>query len=161
MSLALEFFRVRPWRRNPGPLHLRGEDVSPPLAWSGVPAGTVTLALIVDDPDAPDPAAPRRTWVHWVMYNLPPQAGQLTGACPAKPARGYQGRAQRLAPDRLWRTVPADRAASVLPPSSTHSTWRCPTCACLTRPRSEPAAMRGHVLAHADLIEDNFGKQGH
>lgn len=48
-----------------------GKDVSPPLHWSGLPAGTKSLALIVDDPDAPDPAAPRMTWVHWVLYNLP------------------------------------------------------------------------------------------
>ena len=46
-----------------------GEDVSPPLAWSGLPSGTKSLALIVDDPDAPDPAAPRMVWVHWVLFN--------------------------------------------------------------------------------------------
>lgn len=46
-------------------------DVSPPLHWSGLPAGTRSLALIVDDPDAPDPAAPKMVWVHWVLYNLP------------------------------------------------------------------------------------------
>jgi Raf kinase inhibitor-like YbhB/YbcL family protein len=48
-----------------------GDDVSPPLGWSGVPAAAKSLALIVDDPDAPDPDAPQRTWVHWVLYNLP------------------------------------------------------------------------------------------
>ena len=54
-----------------------GDDVSPPLSWAGLPAGTKSLALIVDDPDAPDPAAPKRTWVHWVLYNLPPRDGSL------------------------------------------------------------------------------------
>ncbi len=54
-----------------------GEDLSPPLAWSGAPAGTRALALVVDDPDAPDPAASRMTWVHWVLYDLPPSAGAL------------------------------------------------------------------------------------
>ena len=48
-----------------------GDDVSPPLAWEGVPHAAKSLALIVDDPDAPDPAAPQRTWVHWVLYNIP------------------------------------------------------------------------------------------
>ncbi len=48
-----------------------GADTSPPLAFRGVPSGAKTLALIVDDPDAPDPAAPKRTYVHWVMWNLP------------------------------------------------------------------------------------------
>jgi Raf kinase inhibitor-like YbhB/YbcL family protein len=46
-------------------------DLSPPLAWSGAPPGTKTFALIVDDPDAPDPAKPQRVYVHWVLYNIP------------------------------------------------------------------------------------------
>lgn len=49
-----------------------GEDISPPLVWRGLPEGTMSLALIVDDPDAP-----RRTWVHWVIFNLPPGSGNL------------------------------------------------------------------------------------
>jgi Raf kinase inhibitor-like YbhB/YbcL family protein len=48
-----------------------GDDISPPLAWSGAPAGTKSFVLVVDDPDAPDPRAPRMTWVHWLLYNLP------------------------------------------------------------------------------------------
>lgn len=48
-----------------------GEDISPSLNWSGIPDGTRSLALIVDDPDAPDPEAPKRTYVHWVLYNIP------------------------------------------------------------------------------------------
>jgi hypothetical protein len=54
-----------------------GEDISPPLAWSAPPAGAKSLALIMDDPDAPDPRAPKTTWTHWVVYNLPPAAGTL------------------------------------------------------------------------------------
>ena len=57
-----------------------GADISPALAWSGVPAGTKSLALIVDDPDAPDPAAPKMTWVHWVLYNIPADATRLAEA---------------------------------------------------------------------------------
>lgn len=58
-----------------------GEDVSPPLAWTGIPEGTKSLVLIVDDPDAPDPKAPKMTWVHWVLYNVPPDmAGLAEGA---------------------------------------------------------------------------------
>ncbi len=48
-----------------------GPNMSPPLTWSGIPEGARSLALIVDDPDAPDPAAPKMTYVHWVLYNLP------------------------------------------------------------------------------------------
>jgi Raf kinase inhibitor-like YbhB/YbcL family protein len=51
--------------------------VSPPLSWTGAPAGTQSLVLIVDDPDAPDPRNPRMTWVHWVLYDLPPDATGL------------------------------------------------------------------------------------
>ena len=54
-----------------------GDDVSPPLMVGGVPTAAKTLALIVDDPDAPDPAAPKRVWVHWVIYNLPPTTKEL------------------------------------------------------------------------------------
>ncbi len=55
----------------------QGDDLSPPLAWSDIPLGTKSFVLIVDDPDAPDPAAPRRTWVHWVLYNIPASAASL------------------------------------------------------------------------------------
>jgi len=48
-----------------------GDDISPPLNFSGVPEGAQSLALIVDDPDAPDPKASKMTWVHWVLYNIP------------------------------------------------------------------------------------------
>lgn len=64
-----------------------GQDVSPPLAWTGVPPGAKSLVLIVDDPDAPDPAAPRMTWVHWVLYDLPPAAtGLAEGVRQLRPA---------------------------------------------------------------------------
>ena len=54
-----------------------GADAAPPLGWSGAPAHTAAYALVVDDPDAPDPDAPRRTFVHWVLYNIPPSATGL------------------------------------------------------------------------------------
>ena len=54
-----------------------GDDVSPPLMLGGVPPAAKSLALIVDDPDAPDPAAPKRVWVHWVIYNVPPTTKEL------------------------------------------------------------------------------------
>lgn len=54
-----------------------GEDISPPLVFGGVPAGAKSLALIVDDPDAPDPDAPRTVWVHWVLYDMPPSTREL------------------------------------------------------------------------------------
>lgn len=78
-----------------------GEDVSPPLSWTEVPSGTKSLALIVDDPDAPDPSAPQRTYVHWVLYNIAPDAsgigenekknGVPKGALPGKNDWGRTG----------------------------------------------------------------------
>lgn len=56
-----------------------GRDVSPPLAWSGVPPGAASLALVCDDPDAP-----RGTWVHWVVFDLPPSSKGLPEGVPAK-----------------------------------------------------------------------------
>jgi len=55
----------------------QGNDVSPPLKWTNVPANTKSYVLIADDPDAPDPRAPRMTWVHWVLYDLPATATEL------------------------------------------------------------------------------------
>ena len=55
----------------------QGADLSPPLVWSDVPASAKSLVLIVDDPDAPDPNAPKMTWVHWVLYNIPPSTQSL------------------------------------------------------------------------------------
>lgn len=55
----------------PGQYTCDGPDISPPLAWSGAPDGTKAYTLIVDDPDAPDPAAPQMTWVHWLLFNMP------------------------------------------------------------------------------------------
>ncbi len=70
-----------------------GADISPPLNWSGAPSGTKSFALIVDDPDAPDPRAPKMTWVHWVVYNIPPDAhglaeGAATGGMPPGAVQG-------------------------------------------------------------------------
>lgn len=54
-----------------------GDNISPPISWSGVPNDAKSLVLIVDDPDAPDPRAPQMTWVHWVLYNIPITSNEL------------------------------------------------------------------------------------
>jgi Raf kinase inhibitor-like YbhB/YbcL family protein len=64
-------------------------NVSPPFAWSGAPVGTKSFALIVDDPDAPDPAAPKRVWVHLVLYDIPATVNELAeGAAHASSVSG-------------------------------------------------------------------------
>lgn len=126
-----------------------GADRSPPLSWSGIPAGTKSLALIVDDPDAPDPAAPRMTWVHWVLYNLPPDSSGLPEGVADLPAgtregfndwkrTGYGGPCPPIGRHRYFHKLYA--LDTVLPD--------------LGRPGKAhlEKAMQGHVLAHAELI---------
>jgi Raf kinase inhibitor-like YbhB/YbcL family protein len=128
-----------------------GDDVSPPLAWSGTPAGTKSLVLIVDDPDAPDPAAPKMTWVHWVLFNLPPASAALPAAF--GPASLPSGAAEGL---NSWNKT---GYGGPCPPIGRHryffklhaldvalSGLRTPTKAELER------AFEGHVLGKAELI---------
>ena len=69
-----------------------GKDISPALSWSRVAPSCKSLALIVDDPDAPDPAAPRMTWIHWVLYNIPPSVtGLAQGASNSLPPGASEG----------------------------------------------------------------------
>lgn len=97
LALSLGIFTVQtegamalsitsPAFKNNGPIAkiytCEGKDISPPLVFSGAPEGTKSLALIVDDPDAPDPAAPKLTWVHWVLYDMPADTPGLAEAVP-------------------------------------------------------------------------------
>lgn len=77
MSLSITSPDFEPGGSIPAVHTCDGANTSPALAWTGVPPNTKSLVLIVDDPDAPDPAAPQRTWVHWVLYNIPPDASGL------------------------------------------------------------------------------------
>ncbi len=128
-----------------------GEDVSPPLAWTGAPAGTRSFALVVDDPDAPDPAAPRMNWVHWVLYDLPPDASGLPAGMvrEALPRGAFEGLNDWHKPGWRGPCPPVGRhryfhrlyALDVVLPDLQH-----PTRAALMK------AMEGHVLATAELI---------
>jgi len=127
----------------------QGEDVSSPLTWTDLPADTKSIVLIVDDPDAPDPAAPKRTWVHWVLYNLPPTATGLAEAVRELPEgtlegrndwgrTGYGGPCPPVGRHRYFHKLYA--LDTVLPDLGE------PTKAELER------AMEGHVLAKAELV---------
>lgn len=126
-----------------------GEDVSPPLQFTGVPKGTASLALIVDDPDAPDPAAPTMTWVHWLLYDLPPDTGGLPEAVTAFPP------GTRFGTNDFGRT----RYGGPCPPIGEHR-YRFKLYALdtmlpdLGRPDKEALlqAMDGHILEQALLI---------
>jgi len=71
-----------------------GKDVSPPLAWTGAPSNAKSIAMIVDDPDAPDPAKPQRVYVHWVVYNIPAGTSSLpeNGSKSGMPKGAVQGK---------------------------------------------------------------------
>lgn len=77
MALTLESSAFENGGEIPARYTCEGEDAAPELHWRGVPDGAISLVLIVDDPDAPDPKAPKMTWVHWVLYNIPASAGGL------------------------------------------------------------------------------------
>lgn len=78
MSLNLSSSAFSNGGKIPPKYTCEGDDVSPALTWSGAPQGTKSLALIVDDPDAPDPAKPQRVYVHWVVYNIPPASNGIS-----------------------------------------------------------------------------------
>jgi len=128
-----------------------GADQSPPLAWAGAPAGTKSYALIVDDPDAPDPKAPKTTWVHWVLYDIPAAAAGLPPGVDARhlppgtregtnnwQRTGYGGPCPPIGRHRYFHKLYAlDTLLGDL---------RHPTADRLT------AAMKGHMLASAALV---------
>lgn len=128
-----------------------GRDRSPPLRWHDLPAGTKSLVLIVDDPDAPDPAAPQTTWVHWVLANLPPDsAGLPEGVASVQLPQGtvegindwqragYGGPCPPIGRHRYFHKL---YALDALLPG-----LRRPTKAQVEQ------AMQGHVLASAELV---------
>jgi Raf kinase inhibitor-like YbhB/YbcL family protein len=127
-----------------------GADASPPLEWSDAPEGTRTFALIVDDPDAPDPAKPQRVYVHWVLYNIPATLNKLAeniakGAIPKGASQGkndwgkqtYGGPCPPIGRHRYFFKLYA---------LDTQLALNNPTKAELEK------AMEGHTLASVELI---------
>lgn len=126
-----------------------GQDLAPPLRWRDVPAQAAGLVLIVDDPDAPDPAAPQRTWVHWVLYDIPPQASGLPEGGRPLPAGAREGLNDWQRPG--W--------SGPCPPIGRHRYFfklyaLDQALPALVRPTKAlvEQAMRGHVIAQAELV---------
>ena len=78
MALTLRSSAFDNGDKIPSKYTCEGEDISPSLTWTGVPETARSLVLVVDDPDAPGPKAPKMTWVHWVLYNIPPDVTGLS-----------------------------------------------------------------------------------
>jgi len=91
MALSITSPAFENGRGIPSKYTCEGEDVSPALMFAGVPDGTKSLALLVDDPDAPDPNAPKMTWVHWVLYNFPPDTTDMEESVASLPAGTLEG----------------------------------------------------------------------
>ncbi len=91
MALTIESSAFKNGEEIPAFYTYQGKDISPPLMWAGVPEEAQSLVLIVDDPDAPDPKAPQRTWVHWILYNIPPTVKGLAEGVKDLPPGTKQG----------------------------------------------------------------------
>ncbi|MGD8285798.1 MAG: YbhB/YbcL family Raf kinase inhibitor-like protein [Desulfobacterales bacterium] len=128
-----------------------GGDISPGLGWSGAPEGTKSFGLIVDDPDAPDPANPRMTWVHWVLYNIPATVSSLPEGVKDKDLP--EGTLQGL---NDWKKT---GYGGPCPPIGTHRYFHklyaldivLPDLKSPTKAKLEKA-MEGHIIAKAELI---------
>lgn len=125
-----------------------GANVSPPLSWSGTPAGTKSYALISDDPDAP-----MGTWVHWVLWNIPPQStGMKEGA-------GVKGPSLSDGTKQGTTDFKTQGWGGPCPPSGTHRYYfklyaldTSLDLAASTTKKDLESAMKGHILAQTQLL---------
>jgi hypothetical protein len=151
MGLSLSSPAFAPGGEIPARFTCEGRDLSPALDWTGVPETARSLVLIVDDPDAPDPEAPKMTWVHWVLYDLPPSAPGLPEGVAAKdlPPGTKQG-------TNDWKRT---GYGGPCPPIGRHRYFHklyaldvaLPDLGAATKAQVE-AAMKGHVVAQAELV---------
>jgi Raf kinase inhibitor-like YbhB/YbcL family protein len=151
MSFALTSPAFRAGAEIPARFTCEGKDCSPPLEWSGVPPQTKSLVLIIDDPDAPDPKAPRMTWVHWLLYNLPPATTSL--------AEGVHPKALPVGTLEGVTDFKRTGWGGPCPPIGRHRYFfrlfaldtTLPDLHRPSRPKLEQA-MEGHLLARAELM---------
>ncbi len=124
-----------------------GEDISPALDWDDPPEGTESLALICDDPDAPG-----KTWVHWIVYNLPNSAHSL----PENVSSSISPLSESVQGKNDFKQV---KYGGPCPPSGTHRYFfklyaldsKLNLESGATKAQVE-AAMTGHILGKAQLI---------
>jgi Raf kinase inhibitor-like YbhB/YbcL family protein len=128
-----------------------GANISPPLEWSGAPANTKSFALIVEDPDAPDPAKPTRVVSHWVAYNIPATTTKLAenASKAGMPAGSAQGSNERGDPAYMGPCPPIGRHRYFFKLFALDTVLTG-----LTNPKKADLqkAMQGHIVGTAELI---------
>jgi Raf kinase inhibitor-like YbhB/YbcL family protein len=151
MTLVLKSSAFENGAEIPARYTCSGEDVSVPLNWEGVPEAARSLVLIVDDPDAPDPRAPKMVWVHWVLYNIPPDINSLaehitSATLPPGASEGIND----------WQRL---GYGGPCPPVGRHRYFhKLYALDIVLEELNEPtravieAAMEGHIIAQAELI---------
>jgi Raf kinase inhibitor-like YbhB/YbcL family protein len=150
MAMTLTSDAFKPNGHIPLKYTCEGADVSPPLAWEGVPNGTKSLVLIIEDPDAPDPKAPKTVWVHWVVYNIPPSTESL----PENVGKARLPQGALLGVNDFEKT----EFGGPCPPIGRHRYFHKLYALDITldlrgATKSQiERAMQGHVLANAELI---------
>lgn len=134
-----------------------GAGISPPLAWTGAPENTVTLALIVEDPDAPG-----GTFTHWVLYDLPASVHDLPKAVRPEERLSNGGEQGMNSFGRIGYGAPCPPPGS--PPHRYVFTLYAADVALNVPPRPDKdtvlGALQGHIIAQAQL-EGTYARQGH
>lgn len=134
-----------------------GQNASPPLAWEGVPSAAKNLALIVYDPDAPDPAHPTMTWVHWILFNIPTTTDHLDAGTAALPTGASAGLND-------WEQT---SYGGPCPPIGRHryvfKLFALDTVINLRKPKKKDLekAMAGHIVAETELIGTYAKRSAH
>ena len=150
MSLAVSSSAFAQNADIPAKYTCEGQDVSPPLSWSGAPSTAMSFAVIVDDPDAPDPAAPKMTYVHWVLYDVPASVTSLDeNVAKQLPSGAQQGMNDGKRSGYGGPCPPIGRHRyffKVYALDTTLGDIGSPTKAKLE------SAMKGHVVAHGELV---------
>jgi len=149
MALMLSSPAFEPGGKIPSKYTCKGDNVSPPLRIAGAPDGTKSFALILDDPDVPDPKAPTRIWVHWVVYNIPPNMTALPEGAGSEVPAGATGGLND------FKRIPY---GGPCPPIGRHRYFHKLYALDTTLPTTPmtkaalEAAMEGHVLARVELM---------
>ncbi len=156
MKLKLTSTAFRPSATIPRKFTGEGDDVSPPLAWEGMPAGTKEFALICDDPDAPSP----EPWVHWVIYGIPADVHALPEGVKSSEPELKRPVVARQGKNSFGSGATIGYRGPMPPPGHGVHHYHFKLYSLDTRLDLAPGskkdqlldAMKGHVLAEAELV---------